>query len=214
MSIVLPIVRLLRDGSRGFVDEPATVKEFRIMQTEFCSQVLAQAWIDGRLCYMPMRMPELDDEPIRLTALCVRAHRQDLFEAGEIMCEGRKLQRMEQQYSHGEPLPQDIEYGYDIAPAGLTETFGAHCGSTAAWLSIHKVGPALLFRQGDDLDSEIEKWLTYWAESLSLPMQWPVLEDHNVLVVPETMQEFVRKSRLSARFRKISDGRRFALQRH
>jgi hypothetical protein len=154
-----------------------------------------------------MRLPELDDEPISLTALCLRSAMQDLFEAGEVMIEGRRMQRLEASYVKGEIQAQDIEFGYDIAPTGLTETFGAWCQSPA-WLSIHKVGPALLFRRNDELDDDIGKWLEHWASTLDVRKPWPVQQEHTDLIVPCSMQDMMRKAKRTARF-KGRDVRRF-----
>jgi hypothetical protein len=174
------MVRLWEDPDQGLAPEPVTVKEFRKLQYECSAWTVADAWLTGRLVYIDISLPELDDERIPLRGLTLRKSAQDLSDAGEIMCSGR----LEQTSDHG----RSVAWGYDVAPTGVCETFGAYDCRTRAWLNIHRDGPALLFRRDDaEVEPLIDRWLEFWAHSLDLRRPWPKAEEHNLLITPASM---------------------------
>lgn len=190
-SLILPFVRLQADDNHGFVPEMVSVREFRALQYDFCAWTLAQAWLDGKLAYVDVALPELDDKKVSLRALTLLSSADDFADAAHMLCYGRK-------HSHVSHL--QIAFGYDIAPVGLTETFGAYCPSTAGWLNIHPYGPALVTRRGADVDEHIDKWLDSWARTLDFKKPWPVAMEHTDLLIPiqfAALRSAVRRKRKS-----------------
>lgn len=191
MSLILPLIRLNRDDERGLKPEVTSMVQINILRYEYSCWKLAKAWIDKKLAYTDLKLPEMDDESISLTALTLKSSVHDLSEVADILGAGR----IETSFD-----PYCVSYGYDIAPSGLTEAFGGYDITTLAWVVPNKNGPALLFRKADDIEELMYQWLTYWAETLDFKKPWPTLTDETkTIVIPECYLAMMRQKRRKVR---------------